>query len=148
MDLSKLVDRKIRPYEKEADGLVDSLGLHVDKKIRLFVATLRALGFNITGSCEGHPKGKHGCPYPWVDFHGRKDQHRLHKLLWAFYRLSQANNYPYMLICISTSIPKFANFRLQPVDAELARKGNMTAHRRYLNEVDSFRMFLRGSIRS
>lgn len=49
----------------EAGKLLDGLGYRMDRRIIPLVASLRALGFETTGSCEGHID--HGEAAPWVD---------------------------------------------------------------------------------
>ena len=49
---------------RDLESIVDALGSHIEDGIKETVAGLQLLGFNTTGSCEGH--NNWGSPYPWV----------------------------------------------------------------------------------
>lgn len=56
-------ERKVEEIEKITDGL----GYPIDKGIQHTVAAFNLSEFPTDGSCEGHPEGDHGEPFPWVD---------------------------------------------------------------------------------
>jgi hypothetical protein len=53
----------------DIDGITDSLGEHVDSKVKETVVALNLLGVHTTASCEGHVDEKegNGLPFPWID---------------------------------------------------------------------------------
>ncbi|MFA7315790.1 MAG: hypothetical protein WC059_03255 [Candidatus Paceibacterota bacterium] len=50
---------------KEVEMITDRLGKRIDSNIKESVVAFSALGFNTSGSCEGHLD--RGLPYPWID---------------------------------------------------------------------------------
>ncbi|MGH7490507.1 MAG: hypothetical protein ACREMY_33585, partial [bacterium] len=50
---------------READHIVDALGLGIDEGIKEAVVAFNLLGLNTTASCEGHTD--HGLLTPWID---------------------------------------------------------------------------------
>lgn len=67
---NKKQEIKKKNYQQTLKGLnkvTDGLGLGIDPKIKKTVALLNLLGFNTSGSCEGHTTPTHGELIPWVD---------------------------------------------------------------------------------
>ena len=87
---------KMRAAEREVTRIVDELGKPIDPHIRPTITVLRAAGFPTSASCQGHPIGTHGSPYPWV--HIDRDCRRLHDHLRHFYR-DQLGRYDAILVC-------------------------------------------------
>lgn len=58
--------RKWRKLEEQAHTLTDDMGCPLDTQIITTLIPLWALGFETTGSCEGHIN--HGKPFPWIWF--------------------------------------------------------------------------------
>jgi hypothetical protein len=50
---------------ENVDSIVDRLGTPIDSGIKRAVQIFRTLGFETTGSCEGHLDW--GLPYPWIE---------------------------------------------------------------------------------
>lgn len=51
--------------QAEVEKITDGLGKKVDSGIKETVAVFMVYDFAVSGSCEGHIKGK--CSYPWID---------------------------------------------------------------------------------
>ncbi len=138
--------KTLKDIKKEVDLLTDGLNKPVDKGIKPIVIALRYLGFNTTGSCEGHMNW--GYPYPWVDIDSgdkrlnKKEKRRLSELLRQFYKHHESAH--------SLLLQDFAAFRLQNVRWPRTRKKRARHQdipdakllKQYQNEMNSFADYL------
>lgn len=59
------IEQRIRAEMNSLDEVTDALGLPLDSGVKRTVAALRLMGFETSGSCEGHLD--RGTPTPWID---------------------------------------------------------------------------------
>jgi len=148
----------------EAQQIKDQLGKGLDEGIQQTVIALKAHGFPTNQSCEGHAKGEHGHPYPWVQVgvpepkgwqddeekqkewmrQNYKEEQKIRELLTEFYRIKTT---PADIRIIPEKIGIFGSFRIQSAGAEALQESPVEELpekvKMYQQEMNDFTQFLK-----